>query len=344
MARQPTQAQLLDELLARYEREIAEAFRAAITDLGAGADLSAVIEALARGDIEGALEALHIEPAAYATVQDAIERAYADGGSVNAGLANRATPAGVVIRFDRRNPRAERWLRDHSATLVTRILDDQRKAVRAALVSGLERGVNPRSTALEIVGRVNRATGAREGGVLGLSAAQERYVANARAELASGDPAALRAFLTRQRRDKRFDRSIAKAIREETPLPADIQRKALAAYQRRMLQLRGETVGRTEALTALHAAQLEAYQQAVDAGQISESAVRRTWRSASDIRVRHTHRMLDADTAGLREPFRSVSGARLMYPGDTSLGAGPEETINCRCSVSVRLDFISNLG
>jgi hypothetical protein len=47
---------------------------------------------------------------------------------------------------------------------------------------------------------------------------------------------------------------------------------------------------------------------------------------------------------GLKEPFTSPTGARLMYPGDTSLGAGPAETIQCRCTVSVRIDFLANIG
>lgn len=343
MGRQPTQAEVIDDLLARYEREITEAFRAAIADLGQNADLSAVIDALRRNDIEAALEALNLDPAAYSGLLDAVQRAYSESGAANAAIANLATGPSLAIRFDVRNPRAERWLRDYSSTLVTRILDDQRQAIRAALVDGMARGQNPRSTALEIVGRINRATGAREGGILGLTAAQERYLATARAELASGDTEALRNYLTRQRRDKRFDRSVAKAIREGTPLPAEIQRKAVVAYQRRLLQLRGETIGRTEALTSLHAAQQEAYLQAVEKGQIEEADVRRVWRSARDLRVRHTHSALDGDPAGLREPFRSPSGARLMYPGDTSLGAPASETINCRCTVIVRLDWRGNL-
>ena len=343
MPRKPTQAEVFADLLTRYEREIAEGFRRAVDDLGAQADLARIIDALARNDLAGALAALNIEPAAYGPLLDAVQRAYADGGATAAGFASAQTPAAVVIRFDGRNIRAEQWLRQQSSTLVTRIIADQRTAVRSALTAGMARGDNPRTVALDIVGRINRATGRREGGILGLTSAQEGYVANARAELASGDATSLRAYLGRQRRDKRFDRSIAKAIREETPLPADIQRKAIVAYERRLLQLRGETIGRTEALTSLHAGQQEAYIQAVEAGRVSEGHIRRTWRSAGDLRVRHSHIGLNGDTVGLKEPFTSPTGARLMYPGDTSLGAGPAETIQCRCTVSVRIDFLANI-
>ena len=341
MPRKPTQQQVFDELLTHYEGAIADAFRATVADLRSTADLQRVITALEAGNLSAAVEALHLDPAAYGPLQDAVQASYIAGGTSGAGLANSQTDASVVIRFNARNFRAEAWLRDHSSTLVTRIVEDQRTAVRQALAAGMERGVNPKTTALDIVGRVNRATGQREGGILGLTAQQEAFSRSARDELASGDPALLRNYLTRTRRDARFDRSVAKAIRDETPVPADIIGKATERYKARLLELRGTTIGRTEAMASLHAAKQEAYLQAADAGQVSEADVRRVWDSAGDMRVRHTHAILDGETAGLREPFRSVSGALLMYPGDPSAPAA--EIIACRCNLTYRIDFLANL-
>lgn len=343
MPRQPTQAEVFDDLLTRYEKEIAEAFRKAIDDLGAQADLQAVIEALNRNDIQAAMEALHIDPAAFNALSDAASRAYNEGGNTASGFANRQTPPSVVIRFDGRNYRAEQWIRDHSAKLVTRIIDDQRTAVRSALEAGMARGANPRSTALDIVGRINRATGQREGGILGLTSQQEQFVRSAREELRSGDPALLRNYLTRARRDKRFDRSVLKAIREGTELPEGIAGKAELQYRNRLLQLRGELIGRVESMTALQTAKREAYQQAIDSGKVKEADVRKAWRSARDFRVRDTHRALNGDSAAFNEPFASPSGARLQHPMDTSLGAGLEEIANCRCDCEYRIDFLANI-
>lgn len=346
MARRPSEQQVFDELLDRYGQEIAAAFMAAMDDLRSAADLQRILTAIEAGNIEAAIAAMHLDAAAYGALLDAIGSAYSTGGTTAVAYLptlKDAAGAAFVVRFNARNPRAENWLRDHSSTLVTRILDDQRAAVRQALTAGMERGDNPRRTALDIVGRVNKATGKREGGVLGLTAAQEGYARNAAAELASGDPEALKAYLGRARRDKRFDRSVLKAIREEKPLPADIQAKALARYKDRLLALRGEMIGRTESLTALRAAKHESYLQAVESGAVRESAIRRTWQSAGDLRVRHTHQGLHGDTTGLREPFVSPSGARLLYPGDTSLGAPASETIGCRCDLNYRIDFLSNL-
>jgi hypothetical protein len=39
----------------------------------------------------------------------------------------------------------------------------------------------------------------------------------------------------------------------------------------------------------------------------------------------------------------SPSGARMMFPGDFSLGAPPEEIINCRCVVKHRVDFLAGV-
>lgn len=343
MASKRAQQQLFEEMLARHEAAIAEAFRAAIRDLGARADLKAVTEALKRSDIAAAVQALHLDPAAYDAFYNAIGVSYAEGGKSAAALLPTKTPEGValVIRFGGQNPRAEAWLRQHGGALVTQIIEDQRAAVRQAMLAGMEAGENPRTTALSIVGRISRATGRREGGVLGLTAQQERAARSARQELSSGDAEAMRSYLARRRRDRRFDRSVEKAIREGRAVPAEIAGKAATAYERRLLQLRGEVIARTEALTALNAGQYEALQQAVESGQLQASQVRRVWQSAGDGKVRDTHRGLDGDTAGLTESFVSPSGATLRFPGDPLAPAA--ERIQCRCWTQPRIDWAANV-
>lgn len=345
MAKTRSQARLYEELADRYGRAVADAFFRALDDIRSAAEIQRLTAAIEAGQIEEALDALHIEPEAYEEMLDRIREAHTEGGRAAAEFMPSRRPDGtaLVVRFSGRNPEAERWLRDHSSRLISRITDDQRAAVRASLRDSMEAGVNPRSAALRIVGTLNRATGKREGGVLGLTAAQEGYVRNARAELASGDPASLRAYLGRSRRNKVFDRSIQKAIRDETPVPPETIRKAVAAYEASLLKLRGETIGRVEAMTSLQAAKFEAYRQAVESGQVVENAVRKVWRSAGDFRVRHTHMALNGDSAGLNEAFRSPSGARLRFPMDTALGAPASETIGCRCDAEYRIDFLANV-
>lgn len=336
MARQPTVRQLYEALLDRYGEEIARAFTAAVEDLARGADLQRMIAAVEAGNIEAAIAALNLEPQAYDRVLDAIRAGYVESGT----LAASRLPAVASIRFSVRNPRAERWLAGQSSTLIREVMDDQRQAVRQALVAGMERGDNPRAAVANIVGRLDRATGKRQGGILGLTSVQEQYLRNAQAELESGDPAQLRAYLERARRNKTFDRSIIKAINSGEPIPAETIRKAVNGYRSRLLDLRAITIGRTESLTALRAAQHETWKQAVEAGKVSEQDITRIWRDASDSRVRHTHRVMDGQKVkGLSEPFRSPSGARLLYPGDPSAPAA--ERIGCRCVQEVKVDFLA---
>lgn len=340
MPRKPTQQQLFDELLSTYELKIAEAFRAAVAEVGAKADLGAIIEALKAHDITRAIQALHLDPAAYGPLYDALQASYIAGG--NAGLfvlptLKDAAGTALVIRFNARNLRAEQWLRDHSSNLIARIVDDQRTAVRTVLETRMAEGANPRTAALDIVGRISRVTGKRAGGILGLTAEQEGWASRYAAEL-SGTPNPK--ALERKLRDKRFDRTVAKAIRDEQPIPAETLGKMIAAYRNRALRLRGEMIGRSEALRSLNAANYEALRQAVEGG-LDPSTIRRIWRSAGDLRVRHTHMALNGETVGLEQRFHSPSGALLLYPGDPTAPAA--ETIACRCIVSTRIDHLANL-
>lgn len=345
MAKTRRQAQVYADLLDRYGKQTADAFLAAVDRIKAAAEVQRLTAAIEAGQIEQALAALHIDAAAYNEMLDAIEAGYREAGQTATGFLPKrnASNTALTFLFDARNPVAEAWLRDHSSTLITRIVADQRDAVRVVLREGMEAGISPRSTALRIVGTLNRATGKREGGILGLSGPQEAYVRNARAELASGDPRALQAYLGRKQRNKVFDGTIKRAIADGKPVPAETVRKAAAAYESSLLRLRGETIGRTEALTSLNAAQYESARQAVESGQVTASQVRRVWRSASDPRVRDSHQGLNADSVGFGEAFTSPTGARLRFPGDSSLGAGAAETINCRCVVETRVDWFANL-
>jgi hypothetical protein len=345
MARTRAQRQVYADLLERYGRLVADAFFRAIDNIRSAAEIQRLTAAIEAGQIEEALEALHIDPEAFNEVADRLRDAQAEGGRKAAETMPSRRPDGtaLVVRFDGRNPEAEAWLARHSSDLITRLTAEQRHLVREHLAEAMRRGISPRQAALDLVGRINRATGKREGGVLGLSGPQEGYVRSARDQLASSEASDLRAYLTRTRRDKRFDKSVLKAIREEKPVDRAIAAKAITAYERRLLQLRGETIGRVEAMTSLQQAKFEAYRQAVASGKVAENTVTKVWRSASDLRVRHTHRALSGDSVGLNGVFRSPSGALLRFPMDTSLGAGAEEIVGCRCDCEYRIDFLANI-
>ncbi|MNL06050.1 Phage Mu protein F like protein [compost metagenome] len=250
-------------------------------------------------------------------------------------------PAAVSIgfRFDPGNQRAASYIRQFSGNLITGLVDGERQQARNFLADGMARGAHPRVVALDLVGRISRATGNREGGLIGLSGPQRAYVQAARIELASADPELLKQYLTRTRRDRRYDRTVLKAIREGQAIDRDTASLVVTRYSARLVQLRGEVIARTEGLPAIRAAKHEAYQQLVDDGRVAETDIERGWHTTQDGRQRDTHNAMSGQTVrGLSQPFQSPSGALLMFPGDTSLGAGTDEIVACRCdeSISVR--------
>lgn len=339
MARRPSQRQRLEQLALQFEPMLARAFLDAVADIASKAEIARIVERLERGDVDGALRAVHIDPAAFVGVEEALRAGYGAGGAAVVGampVLKEPDGSRMVLRFDLRNPRAESWLTQHSSGLITRIVEDQREAVRSALTSGMVDGTNPLTVALDVVGRVNRATGRREGGILGLTAQQEQFVRNALAELTSS-PEEMARFLERSRRDKRFDRTIAKAIRDGEPLDKATVDRILGRYKDRLLQLRGETIARTEMLTALNASQREAFEQAIERGAVARQDVRKVWRSAGDAKVRDSHRAMDGESAGMDERF----GNGLLFPHEP--GAPPEEVVNCRCGIDYRIDYLANI-
>lgn len=246
----------------------------------------------------------------------------------------------MVARFDGRNPRAERVARELSSRLVTRIIEDQREAIRAVIEGGIEAGRGPRQTALDIVGRVNKATGKREGGIVGLNAPQAKAWLKAGDELDALDPA----YFERKLRDKRFDPMVKRAIAEGKPLSKADRERVLNRYQDRLLKHRGDTIARTETIASLNAGRDQGIQQLIDAGNITEDQVVKVWDSTgADGRTRDTHLAMEGQRRRLGEPFVTPTGARLMHPGDATLAAPGSETINCRCVLRFDIDFYRGL-
>jgi uncharacterized protein with gpF-like domain len=304
---------VLEDLLRKLEPEVRDAFIAAISEVRDNIDLSSLIARLERGDIEGAIRALHIEDASFSPLAEALRKAFAEGGAATVNrIPNLRLPTGerVVIRFDLRNPIAERVTATQVGGLIREVSRQTVAGVRSALTAGLMEGKNPRTTALDIAGRINRATGRREGGLVGLTEFQvERARAYALKLATSGIPA-------------------AKAV----PI--------FRRYLNKALLVRAETIARTETMTALSQAQEEAFRQNIESGKVDPEAVTCRWVATSDNRTRDTHRAMDGQEVAWGELFVSPSGATLRYPGDPS--APPEERINCRCTRLLNIDYLRN--
>lgn len=325
----PATISQLQRLLDKLEGPIAREFAQAVARIKSRARINVLTAALERGDIEAAMVAAGFRPGSWSGLTEQIRQAYIEAGTF---VIAADVPKRFGMEFDWTNPRAEDWLRNHSSALIRDINQQQREAVQEVLTAGMRAGRNPRNVALDVVGRVSPQTGRRAGGVIGLNGPQAEAAINARVQLDNLD----RAYFQRQRRDRRFDSLVRRHIENGTPLKqADVNR-IVGRYEDRLLQLRGETVGRTEALASMNEASDEALRQVVDEGLAPREAITRIWDATLDSRTRPDHVEANEQRRGIDEPF-NVGGFEMMHPGE-----GPaSQVISCRCVVRREIDFVT---
>ena len=139
----------------------------------------------------------------------------------------------------------------------------------------------------------------------------------------------MREYLDLKRRDKRFDGTIEKAIREGRALDREMVTRITGRLADRYLQLRGETIGRTETLISLAQSRDDAMRQAVQQGKVDARFVSKVWRRSPAEHPRMQHTMMSGQSTPYLEPFVMPDGTRMMYPHDPA--APGRHTINCKC-------------
>lgn len=340
-----SKADKFDRLLAKYAPELELGFMAGVDDLARRVDIRKLRAALEAGDVSAALRAMNLDEAAFVQFEEAFRKAFVFAGTALVADAPRTQdPEGneIILRFNGRDRAAEDWLRSHSSALVKGVVAETRQVLRDKMTTSLEAGKNPNKLVTELVGRYNRLTKSREGSLIGLTADQAAFVDNAAAELANGR---VKAYFSRELRDRTFDRAIAKAVKAGQPVPPEVVKTALAAYKSRLLAFRAKVVGRTETFTAMSKSEFTAYTQAIANGDVAEASILKFWDDADDKRVRPTHVKLGDDKGvPFSQPFVSASGARMMHPHDRSLGAPASEIIGCRCRVRYKIDFLAGVS
>lgn len=312
----------LDKLAGRIEKEFLDAVRRRIQR----ASVKELEAAIAAGDLSKLVDEAGLLRSSLTNVINLTTSGYALGA---ASIANQ-----LKQEFDILDPKVQQWLAQASSDLVRHITGDQLESIRSVVSQGYTVGQNPRKTALDIIGRVSKHTGRRKGGIVGLSSSQTGYVVNARAELGSLDPR----YFSRTRRDKRFDAAIRKAIQQNKPLSDSLIQRVVGRYADRLLQLRGEAIARTESIRAIAGGRYAAVQQTITEGHVDPQDVVMVWSATMDNRTRHSHRTMNGQERAYNEPFEDGDGNLLRYPCDPE---APEETsINCRCMVQARVDFV----
>lgn len=349
----PSQSRELKALIGRLEPALRDAFLEAIADLRDGIDVSGIVSALDRGDIDGAVRALNIEAAAFSPYVAAHISAYYQAGSLTssfisqeAARASFAAPgingSSVQFRFNASNPRAERWIRDYAAERVAGYTREQTETARRVIVDGYSKGRGPKDIATDIAGRIDRQTGRRVGGIVGVSNQQASYVQNMRERLESGGPAEMRKVLkSNTLRDKRYDRTIQKAIRDGKPLTSKQIDTMTERYADRLVKRRAEDIARTETATGVLGARAESYRQALDKAGLPFDAITKTWLhlgySGKHARMHHVI-MNRISVQGLMTAFSMPSGAQMQHAHDPT--SGPGENVNCRCDTAYEIDFM----
>lgn len=314
--------QRIKRALDKHDKTIQAAFERAIRERKDSINLTALAQAIEGRDLNRAVEIAGITGADMFPFRRAIDDAYVDGGLT----VTQAAPAFAArVALDGSAPRAVEWAQTHVGGLIGGIAQEQREVVQQVIADQIERGVNSQKIAREI-----RKT-------IGLSSPQQRYLANARSELEALDSN----YFTRELRDRRFDGIVRRAIKDGKPLSqVDIDR-ITTRYSERMIKHRAEVIARTESITALRAGRDEGIRQAIEQGAINPERLVRRWSATLDSRTRPDHMAMDGvEVEGMDTPFILPDGSRMMYPGDTSLGASASQTIQCRCFQEHEVDWL----
>jgi hypothetical protein len=301
----------LTALLDRAEPRVRRRF-IQLVDGAVGLDsLDNVAGLLQRGDVAGALRVTEeIGPG----LSTALEEAYTAAGLSAATVLR--SQVDTLLDFNTLNARAQASLQSNRLRLISEFGRGQRAATMEFLDDAFRRGLAPIEQARELKRSI------------GLTRRQARSVTNYRRLLEEGSSEAL----TRQLRDRRFDPSVRASIRGDRALTRAQVNRMTERYRERMVQFRARTIARTETLRAMHEGDEELWNQAVESGTINAEDIMSKWHTASDERVRGSHRAMNGDTVPFGQPFTSGAGNLLRFPGDPF--APPSDTVNCRCVVA----------
>lgn len=328
----------LEDIKKQYGRKAARAFDDAISNVKSDVVLNRFIAAIERGDIQGAMDVLNIDETVFASLRAQVTAAYSEAGAAVIA-ATRFDPPNqktAVVRWDVTNPVAEKYLRNVLGVETTDITNKTLEGVRVKLQEGYAKGQGPRQIALDIVGRVG-ANGKRTGGVVGLTGPQTQWVNNMRTYLQEGN---YQKALRMSRRDKRFDRTILKAIREERPLTTSQISKMTARYSDRLLKLRGDTIGRTETAQAVEQARFDGLRVGMEKKGYPLHYAKKEWlHGGGGMQPRDQHVAISRTVVdGLYTPFVMADGTQMMHPLDPNAPA--EQVINCTCTAVMGVDFV----
>lgn len=279
-------------------------------------------EVLARIQAGNLLAARDVFNGRYGRLAEDIRTAFLAGGNAEAATMRRTD-------FDMQRPSAQAWVNNAQAHAIQIIAREQGDAIQAVISHGQDVGISPPRIARNLLGMAS-ASGERTGGVVGLTGQDAQWLNNTRTQLASGNPALMRDYFQRVRRDKRYDGIVERAIEAGRPVAVPDIDKITQRYAERLLATRAEVVASINTLEAYNAGRNQLYRQLVEDGT-DPAKITKRWKTRGDERVRASHRAMNGQTKPGDAPFVTPRGALMMNPGDSSMGAGMSEIARCRC-------------
>lgn len=307
------------EAAANMEKKIAAAFLKAVEAMKGTIQMNKLTEALAAHDTNGVLSVLALDQgfadalggkglaAGVESFRDALQATFAAGAK--AAVNQLPSQISADLSFNMMNPEAIQHLASYDFGLIQQISGETKDAIRQILLRAFNEGGSPAQQARQI----------RD--VIGLTANQEKAVANYRSFLENGQ---LKQTLTRALRDGRFDQSVLNAAAKNKPLAQGKIDQMVDRYQQRYLNYRAETIARTESIRASNKGQQEVWRQAQNQGLIASNQLR-VWITSGDDATCEICSSLDGQTAKIGEEF------------DDGIMEPPDPHPSCRCTVGLDL-------
>lgn len=344
-ARRPTrsQARLFAQLIAELTPEVHRAFMASVTDLQSNVDWPRLLQNLEDMNIDGAVAALNIDPAAWAEYSASVSDVYAKAGASTIAQIQMTGIAGIGTRFRMTDPRTEQWIRENVANMVVGISNEQITSARAAIVAGFEKGAHPRTIALDLVGRASG--GVRSGGILGLDGPRAQRLQAVVTGMRT--PEGVRSLVIehldgsvslKYKVNKATAQRILRAYHAGEAVPEKDRIISEKQYKNALLKSRADTIAETETGNAVMSARGEAWHQVAESQGLDKSAIVKTWqhrRGASKYHRPDHLAMSGRQVRGLDTPFVFPDGTNMQHSHDPKGGA--KHTIRCGCDTEYKL-------
>lgn len=240
-----------------------------------------------------------------------------------------------------RNLTTEKVISESDLSSLTELSDEQKNSIRKILKKALEKGQNPKKASLEIVGRIDHITKKRIGGVIDIDKFQNENILQIKKLLENLDSA----YLLIECRDKRYDKSVKKAIQKQEKLSTEQIDRILLSLKNKLIMNFINTIIQGEYTKARNKGEYENIKKIIKEGLIDENQIIKWWDDCGDNRTRKSHAYMGkvySKEKGIpfSEPFILPSGEKMMYPGDDSMGAPVSEIDGCRCVARYNIDFL----